>query len=78
MQRSAGRCRPRRLAPGALAQEGHPFRGLTNLVMTPHMGGSTDAALDSVALVAVEHALAVLNGLPIDRAVCVNPVVLKN
>jgi D-3-phosphoglycerate dehydrogenase len=56
--------------------EGHPFFSLPNIVMTPHMGGSTDAALDSVALIAVEHALAVLDGLPIDRAVCVNPSVL--
>jgi D-3-phosphoglycerate dehydrogenase len=57
--------------------EGHPYRGLTNLVMTPHMGGSTDAALDSTSLVAAEHALAVLKGLPIDPAVCVNQSVLK-
>jgi D-3-phosphoglycerate dehydrogenase len=58
--------------------EGHPYRALANLVMTPHMGGSTDAALDSVAVIAAEHALGVLNGDPIDRAVCVNPAVLKS
>ncbi len=55
---------------------GHPFFTLPNIVMTPHMGGSTDAALDSVSVIAVDHALAVLNGAPIDRAVCVNPAVL--
>ena len=55
---------------------GHPFFTLPNIVMTPHMGGSTDAALDSVAVIAVDHALAVLNGSPVDRAVCVNPAVL--
>jgi D-3-phosphoglycerate dehydrogenase len=57
---------------------GHPFRDLTNLVMTPHMGGSTDAALDSVSVIAVDHAMAVLNGSPINPAVCVNPSVLKS
>jgi D-3-phosphoglycerate dehydrogenase len=58
--------------------EGHPFRDLTNLVMTPHMGGSTDAALDSVSVIAVDHAMAVLNGSPVNSAVCVNPSVLKS
>jgi len=55
----------------------HPYMKLSNLVMTPHIGGSTDTALDSVAVIAVDHALAVLNGLPVNPAVCVNPSVLK-
>jgi D-3-phosphoglycerate dehydrogenase len=57
--------------------KGHPFFDLPNLIMTPHHGGSTDAALESTALTAAEHAIAILNGTPIDPAVCVNPSALK-
>ena len=50
-----------------------PLLPLRNVVMTPHMGGSTDAALAATAVTAVEHALKVLRGEPVDSEVCVNP-----
>jgi D-3-phosphoglycerate dehydrogenase len=46
-------------------------------VLTAHMGGSTDAALDATARTAALHALAVIRGRPVDPDVCVNPETLK-
>lgn len=54
----------------------HPFKAVDNIVMTPHMGGSTDAALDSVALSAARNVLDVLIEGRIDRRLLVNPAVL--
>ncbi|MCK8786066.1 phosphoglycerate dehydrogenase [Roseomonas sp. NAR14] len=56
---------------------GNGLRAHPAVVMTPHMGGSTDAALDATASAAARHALAVLRGEPVDPAVCVNPITLK-
>lgn len=55
----------------------HPFRGLTNLVMTPHIGGSTPEALDKVALFAARQCLDFLKGAAVDPRTCVNRAVLK-
>lgn len=55
----------------------HPFRSLTNLVMTPHIGGATPEALDKVASFAARQCLDFLNGAAIDPRTCVNRTVLK-
>lgn len=54
----------------------NPLRARSEVVMTAHIGGSTGAALDTVARTAALHALAIINGRPFDRRVCVNPGVL--
>jgi D-3-phosphoglycerate dehydrogenase / 2-oxoglutarate reductase len=54
-----------------------PLCTRSDVVLSAHMGGSTDAALDATARMAAQHVLAVLNGRPIDRAVCVNPETLE-
>ncbi|NVO16274.1 MAG: hydroxyacid dehydrogenase [Rhodoplanes sp.] len=56
----------------------HPLCTRPDVVMTAHMGGSTDAALDATARTAALHALAIIHGRPVDRAVCVNPETLKD
>jgi D-3-phosphoglycerate dehydrogenase len=55
---------------------GHPFLSLPNVLLTPHIGGSTQEALGSVASGAAASALAVLRGEPVDPALCVNPTTL--
>lgn len=54
----------------------HPFRALPQVVMTPHLGGSTRESLDSVAISAVRNVLAVLDGDGPDPRLVVNPAVL--
>lgn len=51
----------------------HPLRHARNLVMTPHMGGSTRSSLDSVALSAARNVLAMLDGAGPDPRLVVNP-----
>jgi D-3-phosphoglycerate dehydrogenase len=42
--------------------QGHPFLDLKNVVLTPHVGGTTEEGLDRAAREAAEHVLAVLRG----------------
>jgi D-3-phosphoglycerate dehydrogenase len=53
-----------------------PLMGLPNVVMTPHIGGSTSAALDAMAEGAADNVLRFLRGEPVNAACCVNPQVL--
>lgn len=56
----------------------HPFLSMPQIVMTPHMGGSTDAALDGVAISAARNVLDVLIDGTVDRRLLVNPAVLEH
>lgn len=55
----------------------HVFRSLPSIIMTPHMGGSTDAALDNVAISAARNVVDFLLKGKIDPRLLVNPDVLK-
>ncbi|MDV7213239.1 hydroxyacid dehydrogenase [Azotobacter beijerinckii] len=54
-----------------------PLTRLDNVVLTPHVGGSTPAALEAMAGDAAHNILSFLAGTPVDRSACVNPTVLS-
>ncbi|MBK4998235.1 hydroxyacid dehydrogenase [Pseudomonas sp. S31] len=56
---------------------GNPLLELDNLVLTPHVGGSTPAALAGMAVGAVRNVLGFLDGNPPAPSACVNPTVLS-
>lgn len=49
---------------------------LPNVVLTPHVGGSTPAALAGMASDAVRNVMGWLQGRPVDPVACINPQVL--
>lgn len=51
---------------------------LDNVVLTPHVGGSTPAALAAMAVGAARNVLGYLNGAPVAPSACVNPLVLSH
>ena len=53
-----------------------PLLSLPNVILTPHVGGSTPAALAEMARMAAENVIGYLTGTPPDVAWCVNPDVL--
>lgn len=53
-----------------------PLARLSNVVLTPHVGGSTPDALDAVATSAVATCLSYLRGELVNPSSCVNPDVL--
>ena len=55
----------------------NPLLKLSSVVLTPHMGGSTDAALAATAAAAARNALQVLRGEGVPRTVCVNQAIFE-
>lgn len=56
---------------------GHALAALDNVVLTPHVGGSTPAALAAMAGMAAANVLGWLQGSPADPSHCVNTEVLR-
>ena len=56
----------------------HPFRTFKNLILTPHIGGSTQAALDAVARSAAQQCLIYLDQQTFSPRACVNPDFQQN
>lgn len=56
---------------------GHALAQLPTVVLTPHVGGSTAAALDAMAEGAARNVLGYLQGQPPDVHSCVNPHVFS-
>lgn len=56
--------------------EDHLLVTLSNVVLTPHVGGSTPAALAAMASGAAANVLGWLQGQPVNASRCVNPEVL--
>jgi D-3-phosphoglycerate dehydrogenase len=54
----------------------HPFKTLDGIVMSPHMGGSTDTALDSVAVSVAQNVVDMLIKSKIEERLLVNSAVL--
>jgi D-3-phosphoglycerate dehydrogenase len=59
-------------------EPGNPFLEMTNVVLSPHVGGSTPAALAAMALDAAENVLGYLEGRHPDPQSCVNPDVFQS
>jgi D-3-phosphoglycerate dehydrogenase / 2-oxoglutarate reductase len=57
---------------------GSELVGLSNVVLTPHVGGSTPAALGQMAAGAARNVLGWLQGHPVDPSACVNPQALRH
>lgn len=54
----------------------NPLLGLDNVILTPHVAGTSDQSFRNMGVQAVRNALSILQGQAIDREALINPAVL--
>jgi D-3-phosphoglycerate dehydrogenase len=58
-------------------QKDNPLWEMSNIIVTPHIGGVTEESFNRIGVESVQHILSIINNKKVVISACVNPQVLK-